>query len=270
MDSIQRVSRHVGEQKKIEYPGVTLTVVNAGHNQVGWHCHPDPHFTLILEGHVIEGTRQGELNCSAGNLLFHGRFEPHYNVNLKGSTRCLHIGFNGPDLDGLGPEKNRLKGIFSVANAGLKLLCYRAFKEALLPDDVSAISIQDLTMQMVGQLLFSENARYPRPSWVEKLEEMLRSGYAEKMSLAELSRELSIHPVHLSRSCSQYFHCNLGEYIRKVRVERSLALMACPKSSLTEIAFNCGFADQSHFSRSFRRFIGVTPSSYRKLAALGR
>lgn len=271
MDLVQRVSYHVGEQQKLQFPGVTLTVVQAARNQIGWHCHPDPHFTLILQGRVIEGTKTDEFNCSAGNLLFHGRFEPHYNVNVEESTRCLHIGFNAQAVDGLGSQPRRMQGIFTVANANIKLLCYRAFSEALQPDDLSAVSIQSLSLDVLGQLLFPELTTYnPRPLWVGKLEELLRCGYADKISLADLSREVNIHPVHLSRSFSQYFRCTLGEYIRQVRVERSLALMSQRKLSLTEIAFTCGFADQSHFSRSFRRIIGVNPSTYRRLAALGR
>jgi AraC family transcriptional regulator len=99
------------------------------------------------------------------------------------------------------------------------------------------------------------------------LEEILRCDYAEKLSLAELSGELAIHPVHLSRSFSRYFRCTLGEYVRNTRVERSLELMPRRNLTLTEIATTCGFADQSHFTRSFKQIMGVRPSTYRRLLA---
>jgi AraC family transcriptional regulator len=52
-----------------------------------------------------------------------------------------------------------------------------------------------------------------------------------------------------------------------VRVERSLAFMSRRNLSLTEIAISCGFADQSHFTRSFKRIMGLKPSAFRKLFA---
>ncbi|MBD0395440.1 MAG: helix-turn-helix transcriptional regulator [Microcoleus sp. C1-bin4] len=169
-------------------------------------------------------------------------------------------------MDDLAPDKSKLQGIFNIGNSGIKFLCYKIFREAAIADDVSRASMHNLSLEILGRLLFTgDTAKTPRPAWVDKLEEILRSGYSEKFSLDELSRELSIHPVHISRSFSQYFHCTLGEYVRSVRVERSLAFMPDKNLSLTEIAFNCGFADQSHFLRSFKQIMGVSPSAYRKL-----
>ncbi|XHR92263.1 helix-turn-helix domain-containing protein [Mucilaginibacter sp. UC70_90] len=56
----------------------------------------------------------------------------------------------------------------------------------------------------------------------------------------------------------------MGEYIRKLRVEKSFALLADGGLSLTDIAYACGFADQSHFLRCFKQFGGSNPSAYRK------
>ena len=215
---------------------------------------------------MIEGTKKEVYNCSAGNLLFHSRFEPHYNIKLEGHARCFHIDFAQNYLDDLAPNKSKLQGIFNIRNSGINFLCYKVFREAVISDDISGASIHNLSLEILGQLLFTEDtAKTSRPLWVGKLEEILRSGYSEKFSLDELSRELSIHPVHLSRSFSQYFHCTLGEYVRNLRVERSLAFMSYKNLSLTEIASECGFADQSHFLRSFKQIMGVSPSTYRKL-----
>jgi AraC family transcriptional regulator len=50
-----------------------------------------------------------------------------------------------------------------------------------------------------------------------------------------------------------------------MRIEKSLSLLPDKNLSLTEIAFDCGFADQSHFLRCFKQITGNTPSAYRKL-----
>ena len=264
MDLLQRAERHVGERKTIQLPGVTLSIVDMEHarNHVGWHSHENPHFTFILQGAVIEGTKTDVHECSPGDLLFHGRFEPHYNVKLEGNHRGLHLDFAQEYLDHLSASVPQ--GISSIRSADIKVLCHKMFQEAMMADDVSGVSIHTLSLDILGRLFFKTS----RPPWVSKLEEILHSEYSEKFSLDALSRELGIHPVHLSRSVSRYFHCTLGEYVRKVRVERSLAFMPQKNLSLTEISARCGFADQSHFVRSFKRIIGTSPSAYRKL--LGR
>jgi AraC family transcriptional regulator len=54
------------------------------------------------------------------------------------------------------------------------------------------------------------------------------------------------------------------QYVLRKRVESAQALLADRRLSLTEIALRTGFSDQSHFSKIFRRMIGVAPRSYRQ------
>ena len=270
MDLLPKATQHIGVQKYFEMPGVALALVQAADSgeRVGWHYHERPHLTFILRGTVIEGTKRTIHHCGAGQLLFHGGFEPHYNRNVDNDVRCLHIDFSPDYLAEIARGQNKLQGIFDVESAEIKLLCYKAFKEAIFADDVSASSVHGIALDILSQLLFCEAAAgNARPRWVGRLQELLKDTSSETFSLGDLSDELNIHPVHLSRSFSRYFRCTLGEFVRSVRIEKSLRLMSRRNLSLTEIAATCGFADQSHFTRSFKRIMGVTPSSYRKIIA---
>jgi AraC family transcriptional regulator len=104
-----------------------------------------------------------------------------------------------------------------------------------------------------------------KPEWVSKLKEILHDNIFENYSLDFLASYLGLHPVHLSRYFPRYFNCSLGEYMRKLRVEKSLTLLPNKNQSLTAIAYDCGFSDQSHFSRCFREFTGINPLAYRRL-----
>jgi AraC-like DNA-binding protein len=53
-------------------------------------------------------------------------------------------------------------------------------------------------------------------------------------------------------------------WIRQRRIELAQGLMLATDASLSEIALSCGMSDQSHFTRSFRRIVGQTPSSWRQ------
>ncbi len=268
MDFPHRAAHHFGVRKHFKMPGITAAIVQTddSNKRIGWHHHENPHLTFILSGNVIEGTTKEVHQCSAGELLFHGGFEPHHNSKPGEHATCLHIDFAQEYLDDFAAHQNKLQGIFSIRSPAIKFSCYKLFSETVIDDDLSRFSIHGLCLEVLAQLLITERAAsMSKPSWVDRLEEILLCGYAEKLSLHELSRELNIHPVHLSKSFSRYFQCTLGEYVRSVRVERSLAFMSRRNLSLTEIAVSCGFADQSHFTRSFKRIMGLSPSTYRKL-----
>jgi AraC family transcriptional regulator len=64
------------------------------------------------------------------------------------------------------------------------------------------------------------------------------------------------------------FKRSLGEtvqsYLGRRRVERAQELILMTDESLSQIALNCGFCDQAHLSRMFRRLIGVAPNRWRR------
>jgi AraC family transcriptional regulator len=87
----------------------------------------------------------------------------------------------------------------------------------------------------------------------------------ESLSLQVLSDETGIHPVTISYYFPKYFACTFGAYMRKLKVSHALTLMKAGNTSLTSIAYECGFADQSHFIHTFKNLTGFLPAKYRKL-----
>ena len=74
-----------------------------------------------------------------------------------------------------------------------------------------------------------------------------------------------VHPVHLARTFRREYGVTVGEYARALRLDWAQALLSDPDLSLAEVAAGAGFADQSHFTRAFRAYAGVTPGRYREL-----
>ncbi len=60
------------------------------------------------------------------------------------------------------------------------------------------------------------------------------------------------------------FHLTPQKFLRKLRLRLASRALVYTEASLSEIALTCGFADQSHFSREFRRQFGRTPREYRE------
>jgi len=262
-----RTGQFFGQTNRtIHLNGIILTDTEYTHRRVDWHFHENAYFTFILQGRMIEGNRKGTYTCSNGSLLFHSWQEPHYNLKPDGYTRGFHVEFTKNCFTDFSFDLDDWQGAFTVENPDIKFLFYKVFRETKIFDDLTAASIQMQLIEIFGHMLrFKQAAQETKPVWVNKLKGILLDSFTEKLSLLNLSHELKIHPVHLSRDFSKYFHCTFGEYVRKMRVEKSLALLPDKNLSLTDIAFQCGFADQSHFLRCFKKINGINPSNYRKL-----
>lgn len=106
------------------------------------------------------------------------------------------------------------------------------------------------------------------PAWVKELKEIIQDQIDTNLTLKDISKGLDINPSYLSREFSKYFEdLSFGEYIRKQRIDKAIALMQSGTYSLTEIAYLTGFSDQSHFTRIFKQHTGKKPSDYRKKKA---
>ena len=82
-------------------------------------------------------------------------------------------------------------------------------------------------------------------------------------ALVELALDIGVHPVHLARVFRKNFDCTVGEFVRRLRIERACKEIAESSAPISEIALALGFYDQSHFSNTFKRFTGMTPAAYR-------
>lgn len=103
------------------------------------------------------------------------------------------------------------------------------------------------------------------PVWVEALKAIIQDQVATSLTLKEIAKALEVNPVYLSRVFSKYFEgLSFGAYIQKLRVEKAVKLLEDTAYNLTDIAYHCGFSDQSHFNRVFKKHIGETPLSFRK------
>ena len=125
-----------------------------------------------------------------------------------------------------------------------------------------------LLLDVFNKFIKKQKGSYKKiPPWAKEMKEIIQDQIDTNLtlSLKEISKDLNVHPSYLSREFSKYFEdLSFGEYIRKLRIEKSIQLMQTSKYSLTEIAYLTGFSDQSHFTRIFKKYTGENPSHYKK------
>lgn len=103
-------------------------------------------------------------------------------------------------------------------------------------------------------------ARWQARRTLAYIEENLGS----KLTIRELAALVSFSKSHFSRAFKRSLSLPPMAYIAKRRVERAKLMMLATGEQLTEIALACGFADQSHLNRSFRRMVGMSPGLWRR------
>lgn len=80
----------------------------------------------------------------------------------------------------------------------------------------------------------------------------------------DLATLVRLNPSHFGRAFRNSFGEPPHEYVIRRRVERAQGLMLSTDASLSEIALDCGLADQSHLTRLFRRIAGESPRAWRR------
>jgi AraC family transcriptional regulator len=101
------------------------------------------------------------------------------------------------------------------------------------------------------------------PVWLRDAEELLRAQGSECVRLGELAKAVGVHPARLARAFRDRNGISVGESGRRLRIESAAAAVGGTDSPLATIAAEAGFADQSHFTRLFKRYVGTTPARYR-------
>jgi AraC family transcriptional regulator len=97
------------------------------------------------------------------------------------------------------------------------------------------------------------------------VKEFLRENFHAPPRLNEIAAAVDIHPTHLARVFRQFEHCTVGDYIRQLRIEFARERILKSNEPLVQIALAAGFADQTHFTRSFKRITGMAPTEFRSI-----
>jgi AraC family transcriptional regulator len=86
----------------------------------------------------------------------------------------------------------------------------------------------------------------------------------QRLTLQEIAAVTGMSQYYFSRLFKQSMGVTVHQYVTQQRIERAKQLLKLRQLPLAEIAIRCGFADQSHFTKSFRKLVGVSPKVYQE------
>lgn len=192
-----------------------------------------------------------------GTIVLHPRGARHSNVIGEAGAHTLAIEFDDDYLARRWPQHLNRLGSTIVSSAPGIVRAGEAIHRLLL--DAASPAALERAVEAFLSLLLSAGASSPR--WIADVKRRLAAGGAT--DLCDIGRQVGRHPAHIMREFRRREGVPLGEYQRALRIARACKMLRLTMKPIAEIALACGFADQSHLTRTFKRFVNMTPNDYR-------
>ena|SRR2546423_1716744 len=230
------------------------------------HSHERPYFCFILQGVYDEiYGRKGRV-CRRSMLVYHPSGEVHAQHFKETAGRLFRIEVSPAWLERVRAVTPVLNDSLEFQGGPLPWLAAKVHLEFREMDEVSPLAIEGLTLEIVAAASRRRSAHVLHekpPRWLAQAREMIHARASERLTLSSLAQSANVHPVYLAREFRRHYRCTVGEYVRRLRIEKACREIINSDAPLVEIATAAGFYDQSHFSKIFKRLTGLTPAAYR-------
>jgi AraC-like DNA-binding protein len=227
------------------------------------HEHENHVLYLILNGRMNELYSRKSNEFTAGDIIVHPANHAHSNEFNSSYTDIFNIEFSGGWLSKHSLEPGFLNNLYYLNNHKVSSLFLKIYSEFLSNDELSRLVIEGLMLEVTAELGRVNCGSHGMPYYVKKAGEIINEQFNKELSIQYIASELCIHPVYFAKLFKKHTGFSTGEYIRKIRVERASEMLSGSSASLAEIAYSCGFFDQSHFSKIFKKLTGLSPARYR-------
>jgi AraC family transcriptional regulator len=226
------------------------------------HSHEAPFFCLLLKGNYQESYYRKTMSYEPCSIVFHPAGESHQTEMGKagGSVFLIEVGPRWARL--LSDFANEPGTQFGRAGSPLSWLAQQMHRE-VSDQHPSALLVEGFLTEILGRTSKSEEERFA-PPWLWRLMDVLHERYRLSFTILDLAKEMGIHPFHLSRVFRFFNGISIGDYVNRLRISVAReVLRSSHPVALCELAIDLGFADQSHFTRTFKKFTGTSPSRFR-------
>jgi AraC family transcriptional regulator len=234
--------------------------------QMAPHQHDEVSMNIVVSGNFLERVGSVERIYARGTASFCPAATMH--SQHFGATGVRQISFRprASWLDYLADCKTRLDEAPYMYSTIFRDLGDRLLDEIGRDDGFSAIACEGIMLQIVaafGRARSEVVARTKPPAWLRTAREFIDENAFASLSMIQIAHEAGRHEIHLAREFRRFFGIPVGEYLRRLRIEKVEKLILGPQIPIGEIALSCGFASHAYLCRVFKAHFGVTPSEYR-------
>lgn len=194
--------------------------------------------SIELWGQIIEPLA---FRSIGHNVMLGARFFPH-------TAACLLSG-------GIQQFNDGVTDFSRIGGKAVQDLHARLMEVNSLPQ-----RLELLETYLLAQLAKQEKNLHKLPLLNQIMQELQQDNFFEQIN--QVARRQGISSRYLQKIFLQYTGLSPKLYSKIHRFQNSLLLVAQKESNLTNIAYDCGYFDQSHFIRDFKNFTGVAPSAF--------
>lgn len=228
----------------------------------GRHAHQSPRLCLVVSGSFCETFDDHQRERAIGSLLLYPADVSHDNCFAEDGARCLNVRLPSRRLL---PSAIRGPGITELGIQAAET-AYRIY-DGLRGREGHAL-VYHRTRRLLDLLLSDTTPKGPAPETDGPVTEarcLVERDARRGISLATVAQLVGMDRFELARAFRARFGYSVGEYRHRVLVRRSREALLSTDLTLAAIALRIGFADQSHFTRIFKRHTGISPGQYRQL-----
>lgn len=252
-----------------------------------WHFHPEYELTLTLDsegkrfvGGSVEQYTDGDLVLVGPNLPH--AWQSQSTTNQGNTHRAVVCWFTQSWIEGLIqliPEYNSLSSMLSQASGGLAFNqdISKDLRDIILTLPHISQAEKVLTLQSILLNLATQEAtcsrilnpeRLPEPDYdknrMTSVLAWLHQHYDDPIRLAPLCQNIHLSESQLQRIFKRSTGVSISHYVARLRIAKACSLLTETDLAMTDIAVQSGFFDSAHFSRSFSKTVGITPTQYRR------
>jgi AraC family transcriptional regulator len=225
------------------------------------HAHAETTVTLVVAGSLRETVGRAQETARALSIVVKPGDTEHADQFGPRGTRTVQIGLTGPEAASLRewePAARQWRWMHAgpAVPAFLRLLAFlRTSPHDHVLLDRGVIDVLSSLREL------ADGSRRDPPAWLARVREEM-DDVGSGVRVRDIAARAGVHPVYLARQFRRYFGSSVVSYLQRGRVTRAADLIASSSLPLSMVAFQAGFADQSHLNRSFRSGTGLTPGAY--------
>lgn len=236
------------------------------------HFHHEWSLALVETGTELVTIAGQDFHLSSGGLIL---IPPNFLHSNRGKPdayweyRCLYINHEALSFicrkSGL-PDSVLDQLQYHVTYEPELVLAFKGILDLSLPRAVLESRIINLFILIVAGFSGIDHAMKSdliHSAHLTEIMTFLHSSFHEKTSLDKLSSLFLQDKFKLLRSFRSRFGLTPQAYVTTLRIEHSKKLLI-QRESIAEVALECGFFDQSHFTGTFLKYVGITPGRYKK------
>lgn len=249
-----------------------------------WHFHPELELIYVNGGTGKRHIGKHMSYFNNGDLVLMGAHLPHYGFTdrLTGNKSETVIQFKedflGKDFFSI-PEMALVRRLLALSKKGL---AFHGETKLKVGARIESLAWEDQYGRLIGLLsilkALSESEEYEvlnadgvalavdtkENDRMNQIYNHIRSNFKQHISLDEIADEVSMTVPAFCRYFKKISRKTFTRFVNEFRVVHASKLLAETSMSVTEVSFESGFNNFSHFNKSFKEFTGKSPSAYRK------